>query len=378
MFKPVLLLGAGVKRSPSMLLKMSKPMPTLTTWMAVDVIPEQSLFYCGRPGVFGQRAANIIQQKADAIFCIGARLDNEQVAYDYEGFAPNAIKYVFDIDRSELRKFPQNDKWKTTDDVDDIVSWYNEAAERCGEQWIEWARGLYKRMRPEIDGKPGGEYVDPFYFMTRLSEACNGNENLAIGSSAFAPNSFLQSFKVKRGQIVTVCATFGAMGMDIPMAIGACVGKKRNTICVTGDGGFMLNIQELEVIRREKLPIKFFVYSNGGYGSIRAMQDLRFKNRVGCDAASGFTIPPISRIAHLANMTYSKMETLDENDNMLQNIVDSELPEICEVMVDENWVQWPKVMSSMDANGVMTPDKMEDMTPHLDAEELKRLMNWGV
>lgn len=376
LFKPVTLLGNGVRRNPYFALKDRYEMPVLTTWMGADLIGEDNPSFCGRPGTFGQRAANVIQQKADAVFCFGARMDNEQVSYDYSRYAPRAVKYVYDIDPFELRKFPEDGTWKVTSDISKMMEWYAEAVEKADPRWMRWSKALYKAMRPEIEGKPGGISVDPFYFISVLSEACRAEDVLAIGSSAFAPNSFLQAFKVKFGQRITVCATFGAMGMDIPMAIGACHVANQNTICVTGDGGFFLNMQELEVIRRERLPIKFFVYSNGGYGSIRAMQDLRFGRRVGCDADSGFTIPSLSKTADLFGIDYYMIPMLNEGDTLVENIVKVNKPIICEVMIDHSWVQWPKVMSSMDANGKMTPDAMEDMTPHLSAERLKELMEW--
>src|SRR3990172_6274993 len=106
MNKPVILLGNGCRNSPDLVAHLCNlNIPVLTTWMAADLIPEDHPAFCGRPGIFGQRAANIILQKADEIRCFGARLDGEQVAYDYERFAPNAKrKYFADTDIAECAR----------------------------------------------------------------------------------------------------------------------------------------------------------------------------------------------------------------------------------------------------------------------------------
>src|SRR5688572_33297000 len=99
-YRPVLFIGNGIRGNPELVKHLqSLGIPCIYTWMAADLGVEDDPTYCGRPGIFGQRAANIIQQKATHLFCYGARLDGEQVAYDYDRFAPNAQLYVYDIDK---------------------------------------------------------------------------------------------------------------------------------------------------------------------------------------------------------------------------------------------------------------------------------------
>src|SRR3990172_6171723 len=98
MNKPVILLGNGCRNSPDLVAHLCNlNIPILTTWMAADLIPEDHPAFCGRPGIYGQRAANIIQQKATHLYAFGARLDEQQVAYRYDRFAPWAWKYIYDI-----------------------------------------------------------------------------------------------------------------------------------------------------------------------------------------------------------------------------------------------------------------------------------------
>src|SRR5512146_454702 len=297
MHKPVILLGNGLRHAPATVDYLcSLGVPVLVTRMACDLVPEDCPVFCGRPGVAGQRAANIIQQKADVFMTVGARMDEEQRGFSWN-VAPHAKRYAVDIDEAELNKFP--DGWMTCKidlSTKEIASPFG----HVDPAWLAWCKALYARFRPELDGVDNPCFVDPFRFISQLSELAQPTDVLAIGSSSTAPNTFLQAFKVKRGQRVMTVCSIGAMGADIPMAIGACIGSGgRRTICVTGDGGFMLNMHELELVHRLDLPIKYFVYANGAYGSIRNMQDNRFKgHHVGCDPESGFTIPDLYNVAH--------------------------------------------------------------------------------
>ncbi len=373
--KVVFLLGNGCRNNPRFVENLTSfGIPILTTWMGIDLLPEGSSVFCGRPGLSGQRAANIIIQKADVLICLGARLDNEQIAYNYENLAPNAHKIIYDVDDAELNKLPKSwEKHKVDLDkfhfLDIIDGWQQH-------KWLEWCKDLYKRFRSELDGHYNHGYDNPDFFISILSGSCNPDDVFAIGSSGGAPISFLQGFKVQHGQRIFNCSTIGAMGADIPMAIGACLAfGGRRTICVTGDGGFMLNVQELALVKRYDLPIKFFVYNNNGYGSIRAMQDARFEGRhVGCDPESGLSLPRIKDIAQAFGIAY--YDKLSDGLGKY-SMFEQPHPQICELFIDPKYKQLPRVLSSMGADGQFHPDALENTTPKLDPKELDELMSWG-
>jgi acetolactate synthase-1/2/3 large subunit len=371
MDKPVILIGNGLRGNPRMVDYLcSLNIPVLTTWMALDLVAEDNPAFCGRPGLLGQRAANIIQQKADTLYIFGARLDGDQTAYNYERFAPHAIKYVHDVDAAELAKLPDSWTKYNLDLSKDIC-----CIERSEPSWLDWCKALHDRL--DVFTPTESNYVDPFAVTNWLSEISTADDYFAISSSGQAPCVFLQAFRVKAGQRVSNISTYGAMGADIPMAIGACLGSgRRRTICVTGDGGFMLNVAELEVVRRLQLPIKFLVYNNNGYNSIRQMQRKRFNGRlVAADDSSGFTTPMFSSIASTFDIDYA---WCGHNSSLnMTNIMSRKGPSIIEFDMDPEFVQYPRVDSSMGANGVPVPDPMEDMTPHLPADELRALMEWG-
>src|SRR3990172_4770655 len=364
MYKPVILIGQGGRNNPALIEHLcSLNIPILLTWMYADAIPEDSPVFCGRPGIFGQRAANIIQQKATHLYCFGARLDGEQVAYDYDRFAPNAEIYVVDIDDAEWQKFPT--RYRTTKQSAGLI-------DPASPDWLNWCKALYHRFRPELDGRRetgDSKFVDPFTFTRLLGEYSQPDDVFAIGSSGNAPTVFFQAYKVKQGQRVSNVCTIGAMGADIPMAMGASLATGRRTICVTGDGGFAMNAQELETIRRLRLPIIFFVMNNGGYNSIRVGQLARFGRVTGANPQTGLTLPSIEAIAEAYRLCYMPLHGRD-----LPNFARcfDVAPMVVEVFVDPEWQQLPRVMAS---GNPIRIDDIQDMTPKID--DLQELMEWG-
>ena len=160
------------------------------------------------------------------------------------------------------------------------------------------------------------------------------------------------------------------MGFGLPASIGACIasGRKR-TICVDGDGGFQLNIQELETVARLKLPIKFFVINNRGYASIRAMQMNYFQRKVGADSESGLTLPDIIKVATAYGL--STMRIVDQNDlrNQIRNVLQLPGPVICEIMAIPDEIRAPRLSSRQRSDGMMISKPLEDLWPFLDRQE---------
>jgi acetolactate synthase-1/2/3 large subunit len=366
MNRPVILIGAGCPQSLADQL-CTLGVPVLTTWQGIDLVPEDEPVFCGRPGVIGQRAANIIQQKATAVYIFGARMDGEQVGHRIDRFAPKAHKFVWDVDADELDKLPAD--WTIIHQ--DLHSNFMLPEIVSDPAWMKWCKALYKRFRYELDGLNVDEdFVDPYYFTRRLSDACEEGEIIVPGSSGMQSCALMQAFKVKRDQRILLCNTIGAMGME-PMAIGAAIASGKRVVCVTGDGGFYLNVQELEVVKRLRLNVKYFVFCNAGYGSITTMQDARFNLRVGGDPASGFTLPPLSRVAPLFDMPYFEIDVNSDCDQ-IKNILAAPFAAIVRVNTSLAFRYACKVQSSLQG-GVFINDEMQNMYPYIaDLEELMK------
>ena len=160
------------------------------------------------------------------------------------------------------------------------------------------------------------------------------------------------------------------MGFCQPSAIGACLASGRKpTVCVDGDGGFQMNIQELEVVRRLQLPIKFFVINNLGYASIRASQSAYFGRLTGADATSGLTLPDVTKLAAAYGIATARIASLDEARRVIPQVLAAGGPVVCEVMTLPDEVRSPRVAAMQRPDGSMVSKPLEDMWPYLDRRE---------
>jgi acetolactate synthase-1/2/3 large subunit len=161
------------------------------------------------------------------------------------------------------------------------------------------------------------------------------------------------------------------MGFGIPASIGGCLASgRRRTVCVDGDGGFQLNIQELETVRRLNLPIKFFVLNNDGYASIRATQRTYFAGHyVGSSASSGLTLPNTLKIASAYGLSTMQMDDHRHIRERVREVLEKDGPVVCDVKVSPNQVTAPRLSSIQRADGSMVSKPLEDLWPFLDREE---------
>ena len=305
--RPVLFLGNGVRSAAKSglvdRLIAALQIPVLLTWKVVDLLPEEHPYYAGRPGAIGQRGANFTQQNADCLMVIGARLDLPQTAFSHENLARDASKIVVDVDPPEIAKLRMKIDVPICADAGQFIAEFlrQSASLMPGDRtcWTKQAKEWHRRypvVLPEYWSRPSGE-VDVYVLMDVLSEEATADDLLVPGSSGPCSDIFMQAFRVRPGQRVVNAPGLGAMGTGLPGTIGACLASgRRRTICVNGDGGFQLNIQELETVRRLNLPIKYFVLCNGGYASIIAMQRNHFQGRlVGSEPQSRLSFPDLAR-----------------------------------------------------------------------------------
>ena len=204
-----------------------------------------------------------------------------------------------------------------------------------------------------------------------LSDEMSGEDLLVPGSSGTCSEVTMQAFRVKRGMRILNTQGLGSMGFGISASIGACLasGRKR-TVCVDGDGGFQMNIQELETVKRLNLPIKFFILNNKGYGSIQATQKNYFDGFfVGSSEESGMTLANITRVAEAFGLKIANISSHQNIRERIREILQAEGPLVCEVMISPNQSTAPRVSSVKKEDGTISSLPMEDMWPFLDREE---------
>ncbi len=355
--------------------------PALTTWTAADLLEEDNPLYFGRPGTVAPRGPNFTVQNADLVITIGSRLDYSITGFDRTQFAREARKVVIDIDTEEIAKLGDLPDVAIVADAKSFLESINARRIEIPEFEVprEWLRRcmVWKETYPVVldEYRASSGPVNSYRFTEVLCEELSSGDLLIPGSSGAAIDTFWLAAKLKRGQRAVATGGLGSMGYGLPAAIGGCLGGSlRRTICVDGDGGFVMNIQELEVIRRLHLPIKFFVINNNGYASIRASQSGYFKATVGCDPDSGLTLPSIEGLAQAFKIPYLFVDDQSVLSSVVKQTLSTDGPAICEVKVLPNQAIGPRVSSRVRADGSMVSTPLEDLFPFLDRSELKSNM----
>ena len=379
---PIILVGNGVRLADAIpefekFIKTTN-IPVLTTWKALDLLDESDSQYVGRPGGVGQRGANFNQQNSDFILVIGARLDHGQLAYQPQYFARHATRAIVDIDVDEINKLGIKIHHPIEMDAKEFLEIANSILDKKSipifSEWQKHCRALYEKY-PVIEAKylEKQNIINNYAFMKYLSDLLPSNSLVIPGSSGACSEVTMQAFQVKKGCRVYNSEGLGAMGFGIPAAIGGCIASgKKETISVDGDGGFVMNVQELELVRRYNLPIKFFVLNNDGYGSIKTTQNTHFGGRlVASDPSSGLTLPSIELTASAYKIPFVRIENQNNLKQELKEVLDTTGPIICELMVDPNHITLPKASVYKKEDGSFATRPMEDLFPFLDRQEFR-------
>lgn len=314
--------------------------PVLLTWKAMGLLPDNHPLYCGRPGGIGQYAANRILQGCDSLLVLGAKMDLDQTAYQLDRIAPKAEKLVIDIDKTEIKKFDKS--WMSMNcDVREYLSnafshlnFYDKVP---APDWLPYCKALNVNHPVVNPLWWRQEMVNYYCFLEELSKLASCEDVIAPECSNASPPLF-QSWRVKAGQQFMYAGALGAMGQGIPGAIGAALATGKRVLCPVGDGGFMLNIQELEVVHRLNLPIKFFVMDNGGYGAIMNTQRAYFPGRfVGCNKESGLTLPDIESVCEAFELDTFRINRNSQIQGVLEHVMGNDRPEVVIVKIPDDF-----------------------------------------
>lgn len=381
--RPVLLVGNGVHASGAenemRELIETLGMPTLTTWIGADLLEHEHPLYVGRCGTVAQRGANFSVQNADLVLAIGCRMDFSITGFNRAHFARQAEIVVVDIDAAEVAKLGDMPDERFICDARAFIQQLlaaNAGQTLNCQAWRERCQGwknAYPVVLPEY--REPSEYVNTYVFTEALSEAMAEGDQIIPGSSGAALDTFWLSVRLKRGQRAVATGGLGSMGYGLPSSIGGCLGSGgRRTISIDGDGGFVMNIQELEVVHRLQLPIKYFVLNNNGYASIRASQGGYFKQIIGCDPTSGLTLPNISALATAFGLPVRRIDGSSNLREAIDEALALDGPVLCEVMVPPEQAIGPRITSKIGQNGAMVSSPLEDLFPFLDRDELRANM----
>lgn len=383
--RPVLLAGNGIRLSGGidMFHQMVDELqiPVLTTWNGIDLIEDTHPLFFGRPGGMGQRYANFVQQNSDFFLSVGARMNLLQTGYNFDGFARAACKIMVDIDENELHKTNVRPDLAVCVDakrfMELLLKHKDKIKRKDYSRWISYANRVKKKY-PVVTEEAWSqkELVNTYALLDAITEQMQPEDIYVSGSSGTCIDVSMQTFRVKKGQRVFSTKGLASMGFGVPAAIGACLaGNRRRTVCVNGDGGFQMNIQELETIRRLNLPVKIFVLNNQGYAQIHATQKNIFGGHyVACDEESNLTLSPVLDVAKAYRLKTVQIVHNSELEEKVREVLEYEGPVICEVMVPIELSALPKQVSYKRQDGQMESLPLEYMNPMLPEEEMRENM----
>ena len=381
--RPVLLAGNGIRAAGAEKLFMevvqALGVPVLATGLGCDLIPDAHPLSFGRPGSLAPRGANFTLQNSDLLLVVGSRLDMAMTGYSHERMARAAVKIMVDIDPAEIRKMKTPIHLPI---VADAKAFLEELKRQAGavhghgwDTWVqkcrEW-KARYPLVLPEHRNLPN--HLSMYHFSEALSDELAPGDVIASGSSGFAIEIFLLCLKIKPNQRCFHNRGTGSMGFALPAAIGAAVASGLRTICVDGDGGFQMNIQELATVERLRLPIKFFVANNDGYASIRASQSGYFKQLTGADRTSGMTLPDLGAVTRAYGLPFVRIADKAGLNRQIRAVLEMDGPVVCEVVVAPNEERIPRAASYIKPDGSMCSKPLEDLFPFLDRDEFKQNM----
>ena len=339
--RPVFIVGAGVKlgKCEETVLRLAKKwqIPVALTWGTLDLLDDSDTFNLRDFGIAAQRATNFVIQEADLLICLGTRLDTHETGADFSTFAPHAKKVVVDIDQSELdRLAPGVDITLRV-----TIEWFVHNVSHLECNFFDWLV-IARSLRSMLPICPNAYYdqksINPYAFMKSLSQVAPTNAIIVTDAGCTVVWT-MQGWEVKLGQTLFTAFNNSPMGYAFPARIGAYYAdSSRPIICITGDGGLNMNIQEMALLKTTN--VKVFVLNNGGYGMMRQTQDTWLNSRY--VATDG----PFADELKVANAYDIRAHLLSVTDDLkyLDTILHSRGPSITKVSIDKAQRIEPKLV----------------------------------
>lgn len=370
--RPVVILGGGIRESFKETKEFVERLgfPVALTWAAMDLFPRNYPLSVRDFGVTACRTGNFTVQNSDLVLALGTRLDTHEAGSDGKTFAREAKKIVVDLDSNELEKYAslgiKTDVLINFDVKDflnaiktknikkkDITSWLKKID--------EW-KIKYPICPPEyFKEKP----INPYVFMDALSKESKEGD-IIITDAGCNVTWTMQSYPVKPNQRLFSSFNHSPMGYSLPAAIGAAFASKKPVICIIGDGGIQMNIQELATIQRHNLPIKIFLMNNHGYGMMQQTQETWLGSRyVASDENSGLAFPDFIKVSHAYGIPTETISTHEELNEKIRKVLNHNGPMLCNVEINPKARIHPKLSFGK---------PIEDSCPFLPKDEFLKNM----
>jgi acetolactate synthase-1/2/3 large subunit len=370
--RPIVIAGNGIRLGNS--IKEFKDfltetnIPFVTSYLGVDLLPNNHKQYIGRAGIKGNRAGNFALQNADLVISIGCHLSVSLTGFEYKFFSRDANLFVVDIDKKEHKKNTVKINHFIHSDVNQFFVKFKGKF-----TFIEWLRTCkkWKEKWPTCLPKyKNDKLINKYQFIESMQKELKSNSVVVsdAGSTFYVTS---QAFQPIKNQRYITSGAQADMGFTLPAAIGAAFAQKdRMIVGITGDGSFQMNIQELQTLIHYKIPVKLVIWNNDGYLSIRTTQKKFFSGReIGTDKNSGVSFPSTKKIASAYNIPYISSKSIYTLRKNLSKAFSIKGPVIIEIFCPPMQEIIPTASSTKHPDGRMISKPLEDMYPFLSRDE---------
>lgn len=374
--RPVFLAGNGVKLSKSVdlfkqVVIQNIKIPVLLTWSGIDILDDNHPLYFGRPGIYGQRAANFILQSSDLMIVLGSRLTLPQTGYDFAEFGRVAKIVMVDVDTTEFKKFA--DVCINTDCMSFLTQISDITYEN--QDWLDECAKLKQRFPFIEESHKDDIFPNSYRVIDKMSDYLNPDQ-IIVTDMGTALLSGHQAIRLQPGNTMFSSYGLGEMGYGLPAALGAAFSSPtRGVLCLNCDGSMMMNLQELQTIVQHKLNVKIVIFNNDGYLMIKHTQKMLFNGTYNAvDSNSGIVLPDYIRIADAFGYQNFRIKSWSEFDKYFPEFMKCDGPAICEIFMPSEQDFIPKVKGVVNNNNSIFAPPIEEMSPLLNYTTIKDVM----
>ena len=381
--RPVIFAGNGVRLSGAygdfltMIDKLG--IPVVPGFNGRDLLHNDHPLYCGRPGTIGDRGGNMVTQSSDCLLILGSRLNIRQVSYNWTSFARAAHKIWVDIDPVELRKPNVVPDTAICADLAELIPAITAAAPETVSdvhcEWLEWSKERVRRFPTVLPEYEHNQVCHPYVALDKVFRGLD-KDDIVVTANATACVVSFQVSQLQEGMRLWSSSGSATMGYDLPGAVGVCAAthNRRRVICIAGDGSIMMNLQELQTIASNNLPVKIILLNNSGYVSIFQTHRNFFGREIGGGPKSGVNFPDFGKVVTAFGFSHFKASRHDEIDAKLAETLAHDGPAVLELILDEQVAFQPKLGSKQHPDGRITSPPLEDLSPFLPREVLAENM----
>jgi len=313
---------------------------------------------------------------------IGTRLSIPMTGYVENEFARDAKIIYVDIDKTEFKKFKNKKKFIFCNSdakqfIENLLDKSKKETPSKKTKWLNYCNKILESF-PHLENKTHDDtkgFINSYKFIEKFSKHLK-KDSCIVTDMGTALLSGHQKLILNQNQKLMTSTGLGEMGYGLPGAIGACFGLgKKEVICLNCDGGIMMNLQELQTIKEYKLPIKIFIFNNDGYLMIKHTQKNLFKgNYVAVNKETNVSCPNLNKLSKVFDMNYYQIKNWKNFDVKIKKILKNKNPIICEVMMDPEQFFYPKLSTYLNNNGKIISPPLEDLSPLISRQELKKNM----